>query len=127
MEQALDIIKAMADGNRLRVVMNLASCGEMCVCQITELLNLATPTVSRHVSVLQKAGLVRSRKEGRWVYYALEEDFPVLCMKWLKSSLEDSSVLKQDQERLKTILSCDRNVLCKFQKDRQKACNEKCA
>ena len=56
MEQVLGTTKALADGNRLRVVMALTDQEELCVCQITELLNLAMPTVSRHMSVLQKAG-----------------------------------------------------------------------
>jgi len=75
MEQTLRITKALADGNRLRAVMALVDHDELCVCQITELLGLATATVSRHMSMLQSASLVTSRKEGRWVYYRLGKVF----------------------------------------------------
>ena len=45
--------------------------GELCVCQITELFGLAASTISKHLSILYQAGLVDSRKEGRWIFYAL--------------------------------------------------------
>jgi ArsR family transcriptional regulator len=80
MDRILSIAKALADGNRLRVVMTLKNCGELCVCQITEMLALATPKVSRHMSVLQQAGLVKSRKDSRWVYYGISETFAPLLL-----------------------------------------------
>jgi DNA-binding transcriptional ArsR family regulator len=45
--------------------------GELCVCQVTEVLQLAPSTVSKHMSILRQAGLVEARKEGRWIYYRL--------------------------------------------------------
>lgn len=123
MEQVLGTIKALADGNRLRVVMGLTDHEELCVCQITELLNLAMPTVSRHMSVLQKAGLVRSRKDSRWVYYRLSEAFPPLCLEWLKKGLKESDDIAADKTKLETILSCDLEELCKTQKMRRMCSN----
>ncbi|HSW02527.1 MAG TPA: metalloregulator ArsR/SmtB family transcription factor [Sedimentisphaerales bacterium] len=67
MRDVLDLTKAMADGNRLRVLMALTG-GELCVCQIVELLQLAPSTVSKHMSILRQAGLVEGRKDGRWMY-----------------------------------------------------------
>lgn len=69
----LSIIKALSDLNRLRVMWMLNDQKELCVCQITEVLGLATPTVSKHMAILNAAGLVSSRKESRWVYYSLGE------------------------------------------------------
>jgi len=63
MDTFLNMTKAMADGSRVRVLVALLRHEEMCVCQIVELLGLAIPTVSRHMSILQGARLVRSRKE----------------------------------------------------------------
>ena len=66
------ITKALADENRVRVLLALER-GELCVCQIVELMALATSTVSKHMSILKAARLVDSRKEGRWIYYRLAD------------------------------------------------------
>jgi ArsR family transcriptional regulator len=111
----------LAGKNRLRVVMALTEQEELCVCQITEMLDLATPTVSRHMSVLQKAGLVKSRKASRWVYYRLSESFPPLFLKWLKGTLRHSEDIAGDKEKMKTIVACVPDALCKVQKQRRAA------
>ncbi len=79
MEKTLKQIKALADGNRLRVVMALSTHGELCVCQMTALLQMSTPTVSRHMSVLQNGGLVESRKDARWVHSGCMMNFRMHC------------------------------------------------
>ena len=119
MDQVLSTTKALADGSRLRVIMALTDHEELCVCQITEMFHLAMPTVSRHMSVLQNAGLVKSHKDSRWVYYRLSEAFPPLCLKWLKQALKDSDDIAEDKIKMETILSCDLEDLCKAQKQRQ--------
>lgn len=123
MEQVLGTTKALADGNRLRVVMALTDQEELCVCQITELLNLAMPTVSRHMSVLQKAGLVKSRKDSRWVYYRLSEAFPSICLQWLQNGLKDSNEIAADKLKLQVILTFELEELCKTQKTRRTCVN----
>ena len=120
MHKVLNTTKALADGNRLRVIMALTDHKELSVCQITELLHLAMPTVSRHMSVLQKAGLVKSRKDSRWVYYRLSEAFPTLCLIWLKEALMDSDDIAEDKIKMETILSFDLEDLCNAQKQRQR-------
>ena len=73
MNQALDFFKAMADETRLRILALLACDGELCVCDIMAALELPQSTISRHLGILRKAGLVNDRKEGLWVYYTLVE------------------------------------------------------
>ena len=119
MQQMLNITKALADGNRLRVIMALTEYEELCVCQITEILGHATPTVSRHMSVLQKGGLVKSRKDGRWVYYRLSETFPRRLLQWLKDAAIDAREIARDKQKLKAILSCGPDALCKKQRKRR--------
>jgi DNA-binding transcriptional ArsR family regulator len=65
--------RALGHPARLRTIAMLRS-GELCVCQITEVLKLAPSTVSAHLKELKLAGLVSERKNGRWVYFALIED-----------------------------------------------------
>ncbi len=119
MEQTLNITKALADGNRLRVVMALTTCEELCVCQITEMLGLATATVSRHMSVLQNAGLVKSRKDARWVHYRLSEAFPALLFEWLKGAAVHTAEIEADREKLRVIISSEPRVLCREQRQRR--------
>ena len=66
-------LKAMAHPVRLRMLAMLTS-GELCVCQLTAVLDLAASTVSGHLGDLRAAGLVHERKEGRWVHYRLAGD-----------------------------------------------------
>ena len=119
MEKTLKQIKALADGNRFRVVMALNTHGELCVCQMTELLQVSTPTVSRHMSVLQNAGLVESRKDARWVHYRLSEEFPDALLNWAASSVADSRIIYEDMQALETILSYPVDELCKARKKQQ--------
>jgi len=118
MEETLRVTRALADGNRLRALMALIGHDELCVCQITELLDLAMATVSRHMSVLQGANLVTSRKQGRWVYYSLSEMFPKDLLPWLKETLADSGILAADRKKLKDILSLEPDALCRDQRKR---------
>lgn len=120
MKTPLNIAKALADGNRMRVVAALLSRDELCVCQIVEMLCLAAATVSRHMSILQNAGLVKSRKAGRWVFYRLAEPFPKHLRKWLLESLPLSQAIRKDQDFLERILLCDPEDLCRQQKNRKK-------
>ena len=68
MIEFLNVTKALAEENRLRILLALGV-EELCVCQIIELLELAPSTVSKHMSVLKQARMVDSRKDGRWTYY----------------------------------------------------------
>lgn len=62
--------KAFADGIRLRILSLLAT-REMCVCEVMVALDLTQPTVSHHLGILETVGLVKHRKEGKWVFYRL--------------------------------------------------------
>ncbi len=97
---SVTIIKALSDLNRLRVMWLLSVKKELCVCEVTEVLKLATPTVSKHMSILNNAGLLSSRKESRWVYYSLGENFHQQDIKnfieWSKFGYENQ--IKSDLE-----------------------------
>lgn len=103
MRDIITITKAISDETRLRVLMALTG-GELCVCQLVELIGLAPSTVSRHLHLLHNARLVDARKDGRWVYYKLAgRDAPLKvrqCIKWLRSSLKDSGRVAGDAKRL---------------------------
>ncbi len=117
MESILAMSKGLADGNRMRIIAALLERDELCVCQLTEMLGLAGATVSRHMSILQAARLVRNRKQGRWVFYRLSGEFPELLKKWVRESLADSPEVRADRENLQTILRCDPEELCRRQRE----------
>jgi len=64
------IIKAMAHPSRLAMLDALAN-GERCVCELQRLVGSDMSTVSKHLAVLKRAGLVEDRKQGLWVHYRL--------------------------------------------------------
>lgn len=70
MKGFLRIMKALSDANRVKILKMLQH-KVMCVCELQAALQIAQPTVSSHLKMLEDAGLVRSRKEGLWVNYQL--------------------------------------------------------
>jgi len=70
MRDFLAITKALSDETRLRLLLALRD-QEVCLCQLVELVSLASSTVSKHMSILRQSRLVDGRKDGRWMYYRL--------------------------------------------------------
>jgi DNA-binding transcriptional ArsR family regulator len=107
MYRCMAITKALSDENRIRALFALKG-RELCVCQIIELLELAPSTVSKHMSILAQAHLIKSRKQGRWRYYRLaDDDSPKQvreALAWVCSSFSETSRIRQDAARLKEIL-----------------------
>jgi DNA-binding transcriptional ArsR family regulator len=118
MRQLMAVIKALADENRVRILLALQN-RELCVCQVVELLRLAQSTVSKHLSILHQAGLIDSRKEGRWMFYrAADPDSPVEAREiaaTVSRLLASNPQAAEDAKRLKEILKIDRDELCRKQ------------
>jgi ArsR family transcriptional regulator, arsenate/arsenite/antimonite-responsive transcriptional repressor len=118
MREFMNITKALADENRVRTLLALRK-GELCVCQITELFGLAPSTISKHLSILFQAGLVESRKDGRWIYYKLPgKDAPLAvreAIDWIEKVLDGNPRVADDKQTLKCILKQDPAELCKRQ------------
>lgn len=66
------VFKALSDETRLRII-KLLERGELCVCDITAALAMVQPKVSFHLSTLKEAGLIKDRKQGKWIHYSLNE------------------------------------------------------
>src|SRR4051812_43443452 len=69
--RAVDLFHALSDETRLEII-ELLRKGERCVCELTDSLDAAQSRLSFHLRVLRDAGIVRDRKDGRWVHYELE-------------------------------------------------------
>lgn len=118
MREFMSITRALADPNRVRILLALRR-GELCVCQITELFGLAFSTISKHLSILQQAGLIQSRKSERWVYYRLpDKSAPVTvreALDWVNKSLTKTEEALADLKRLKQVIKTDLAEICRRQ------------
>ena len=115
LQSAVGVLKALGHPVRLRILAMLRS-GELCVCQMTALLDLATSTVSAHLADLKRAGLVSERKDGRWVFYRLTDvEPPVLASVW-KTVSRDGQV-RSDARLLRQVRKVDIAELCRVDLD----------
>lgn len=67
-------LKALADPIRLRLVSIIATSGEACACDLPELLGRSQPTISHHLSLLVKAGILDREQRGKWAWFTLNRD-----------------------------------------------------
>ena len=94
--------KALADPTRLRILAALRR-GELCVCELSDALQVTQSTLSTHLQVIRDASLVRTRREGKWVYYALRSDRKQLVkqfFRFFESELKRDAQLGADAQRL---------------------------
>ncbi|VAW37486.1 hypothetical protein MNBD_DELTA04-767 [hydrothermal vent metagenome] len=89
-------MKALSDPNRVRVL-KLLQAGELCVCEIQAVLGLAQSTVSKHMKILEDAGLVERRRQGTWILYSLadgsESEYAAAMLAGLSRWLDDDEEL----------------------------------
>lgn len=99
-EGRAELVRALANPFRLMMVDMLRG-GELCVCQFNEALELDYSTISRHLTVLRRAGIAGSRKSGKNVYYHLK----VPCIVSFFDCFED--VLKMNADATRSLVSMD--------------------
>jgi len=104
-ENAL-LFKALSDPNRLMIV-DMLSCGELCACIILEKFQITQPTLSHHMKTLCESGLVNGRKDGKWMYYSLNDE----AILSFRGFLETVTTEKQDCICNDAICVCE-NVCC---------------
>ncbi len=103
MKQLIRVMKALSDPNRLRIL-KLLEGGELCVCEIQKVLELAQSTVSRHMKLLEDADLVTRRRQGTWMLYRLaaagENPYAKTMLERLAGWLEDDATLHRMRQAL---------------------------
>jgi ArsR family transcriptional regulator len=110
MNELTGIFKALSDGTRLRIV-KLLEKGELCVCDITAALGIVQPKASFHLNVLWEAGLIKDRKQGKWMHYRLND--ADLFKRMLMISVCEKAVgpqIAEDQKRLERFIKAKTNV-----------------
>lgn len=113
MREFVRVMKAVSDPNRVAIIKMLQH-KEMCVCEIRAALKIAQPTVSKHLKVLEDAGLVTSRKDGMWVNYHLADGsgspYVATLLGSLRHWLEDDPRITNLMDKLPAIR---RENICK--------------
>lgn len=89
---------ALSHEIRLRSLMLLQSEGELCVCELTHVLGLSQPMISRHLALLRESGIVTDRRAGVWIYYAINPELP----EWAKGALTATAEGVQGQAPFNT-------------------------
>lgn len=100
MDDILNIFKSLSDETRLRIL-KLLERGELCVCDIVAALDMIQPKVSFHLGVLKEAGLIKDRRQGKWIHYRID-DSDMFKRFVLLSTLEriEGDLIHSDKKRL---------------------------
>jgi ArsR family transcriptional regulator, arsenate/arsenite/antimonite-responsive transcriptional repressor len=96
------LFKALADRTRLRLI-SLIGDSEVCVCFFVAILKISQPKISRHLAYLRRAGIVRARREGKWMHYSLAEppdEHAARIFREVRSSLAAHPEFQRDREKL---------------------------
>ena len=110
MREFLDITKALGDETRVRTLLALRG-GELCLCHLISLFESAPSTISKHLDLLVRAGLVERRKDGRWAYFRLAgRSAPPLvrqALRWILDNLAEDETTQRDVVRLAKLRECE--------------------
>lgn len=99
--------KALADQTRLRILNLLTQKPELCVCELTDALELAQPKISRHLAILRAAGLLLDRKAGLWVHYRLHHElqpWAQTILTNLQLASQSELLYQEDNQRLQQVM-----------------------
>lgn len=102
--------RALADRTRLRLL-NLMSEGEVCVCYFVEVLGMSQPKISRHLGYLRRAGVVASRRDGKWIHYRIVEppnEHAAQAFAGLRAWLAEDDEMKRDFKKLEAVCCAPR-------------------
>ena len=102
MDKYTDIFKALSDETRLRILhILIVAEKELCACEFTDVLEVTTYNISKHIKILKNANLIKERKEGRWVYYSIKIDKTTFTNHIQKAISEmENAQLKKDIKEL---------------------------
>lgn len=86
-----EFYKNLADDIRLKSILLIAKEGELCVCELMAALNeQSQPKISRHLAVLKNSGLLLTRKQKQWVFYAINPELPTWAEQVITLTLKDN-------------------------------------
>ena len=103
MRELTKLFKALSDETRIRILKVLME-RDCCVCEVMQALNISQSRASRNLGILADAGFVKSRRDGLWIIYSIDEQMvnshAASLTEMLRSSLVNDEIILQDRERL---------------------------
>ncbi len=118
----LKLSQALSDSSRVRILSFMPT-GELCVCQIVKVLGLAPSTVSKHLAILEQAGLLVSRKKGRWIHYQRPGSKAPAgvreALRWLDRQAAGDPQLARDRREAARAVRLGAEEICKIYQRRK--------
>ncbi len=109
MKDFIRAVKAISDETRVRILKVLLE-RECCVCEIMQALDISQSRASRNLRILESAGFVKSRRDGLWIVYSIDEQtansYATSLIEMLRRSLVNEEIISQDRERLSRAVRC---------------------
>jgi arsenate reductase len=112
LDEVTQLSSALSDPTRVRILASLLGGRdeELCVCEVTDLFDLAPSTVSKHLLLLRQAGLVEGRKDGKWMFYRPSRTPGPLAREalgWVRRAAREDEQLKADAARLREVQAAE--------------------
>lgn len=107
-----ELFSLFSDETRLRCLLLIQKRGEICVCEISQILEMVQPKISRHLALLRQSGFVLDERRGQWVYYSLNPSLPRWVKKITEAMLENLRKEEPFHSDLKKIKSSKKENLC---------------
>jgi len=117
LDELINLFGILSDKTRLRILLLLLN-NELCVCEIFAALNMSQPRVSRQLAILKQARIIKDRRDGKWIYYRIQENeytkqlmsIISLIPEWLREDEQfnnDKAMLKNISETKSKFLNCE--------------------
>lgn len=108
-----ELFSLLSDETRLRCLILLQKEGELCVCEISQIMESIQPKISRHLALMRTSGLVSDERRGQWVYYSLNPSLPDWAKRIIESALENLIKEEPYNSDIKKICSLKKKNMCK--------------
>ena len=113
MKEIVKVLKVLSDKNRLRIL-KLLETKKCCVCELSEIIGITQPSVSRHLKKLKAAGLIQDEQQGFWTDYFLSKPDDIYgkeLLAYIRTLLKDDSVVRKDKDKAEKVRRSD--LCCK--------------
>jgi len=107
-----ELFSLLSDETRLRCLVLLQKEGELCVCEISQILGSIQPKISRHLALMRQSGLVSDERRGQWVYYSPNPSLPDWAKNIIASTLENLVKIEPYHSDLKRVSSAKKANIC---------------
>lgn len=109
-----ELFSLLSDDTRLRCLVLLQKEGELCVCEISQIMESIQPKISRHLALMRKSGLVSDERRGQWVYYSLNQSLPDWAKRIIEATLKNLMKEEPYNSDIRKMSSLRKENICKL-------------